>query len=68
MIAIVEAQDYSDMSRITADIVVAQLKEKPDSLLVLPTGNSPIGFFHALVKRAAGRQGRFSHRAVRDAR
>ncbi len=51
MIAIVEAQTYGDMSRIAADVVIAQLREKPDSLLVLPTGNSPLGLFRALVER-----------------
>ena len=51
MIAIVEAQDYDEMCRIAADIVVAQLKAKPDSLLVLPTGNTPVGLFRALVAR-----------------
>jgi glucosamine-6-phosphate deaminase len=51
MIAIVEARDYADMSRRAADIVVGQVKDKPNSLLVLPTGNSPVGLFRELVER-----------------
>jgi glucosamine-6-phosphate deaminase len=53
MIEVVEARDYDDMSRLAADIVVAQVKARPDSLLVLPTGNTPIGLFRVLVERQA---------------
>jgi glucosamine-6-phosphate deaminase len=51
MIAIVEARDYDHMSWLSADMVMAQVKAKPDSLLVLPTGNTPIGLFRELAAR-----------------
>ncbi len=63
MIEIVKAQTYGDMSRIAADIVVAQLERKPESLLVLPTGNSPLGLFGVLVERRLAGEADF-----RDAR
>lgn len=46
---LIEAADYTDLSRRAADIVIAQVKAKPDSLLVLPTGNTPLGAFRELV-------------------
>jgi glucosamine-6-phosphate deaminase len=52
---LVEAADYADLSRIAANIVLAQVKAKATSLLVLPTGNTPLGMFRALV--AAARRG-----------
>ncbi|MCB1488867.1 MAG: glucosamine-6-phosphate deaminase [Bauldia sp.] len=49
---ILEASDYADLSRKAADILLAQLRGKPDSLLVLPTGNTPLGLFRELVRAA----------------
>ncbi|MCB1500299.1 MAG: glucosamine-6-phosphate deaminase [Bauldia sp.] len=46
------AVDDADMSRRAAAMVVAQLRAKPDSLLVLPTGATPLGLFRALVAAA----------------
>jgi len=46
------ATDYDDLSRRAAAVVVAQLRTKPDSLLVLPTGATPLGLFGALVAAA----------------
>lgn len=52
---VVEAADYADLSLRAADIILAQIKAKPDSLLVLPTGRTPLGTFRAL--GAAHRRG-----------
>jgi glucosamine-6-phosphate deaminase len=46
------AADYDDLSRRAAALVAAQLQAKPDSLLVLPTGATPLGMFRALVAAA----------------
>lgn len=46
---LIEAADYDDLSRRTAEIVMAQLRAKPSSLLVVPTGRTPLGLFKALV-------------------
>ena len=43
--------DYEEMSRTAADIVAAQLKQKPESVLGLATGSTPVGMYAELVKR-----------------
>ncbi len=53
---LIEAADYEDLSRRAAEFVVAQLRAKPASLLVFPTGRTPLGLFKALVD--AGHCGR----------
>ena len=40
---IIRAKDYKDMSRKAANIISAQVILKPDSVLGLATGSSPIG-------------------------
>ena len=46
---IVETKDYNDMSRKAANIISAQVILKPDSVLGLATGSSPIGTYDQLV-------------------
>jgi glucosamine-6-phosphate deaminase len=43
--------DYSALCAAVADQVVEQLRSKPDSVLVFPTGNTPLGLFRELVSR-----------------
>ena len=43
--------NYEDMSCEAADIFAAQLKKKPDSILGLATGSTPLGLYAELVKR-----------------
>lgn len=38
-------KNYDEMSRAGADIVINQIKEKPDSVLGLATGSTPIGLY-----------------------
>ena len=47
---IIRAKDYNDMSRKAANIVSAQVILKPDSVLGLATGSSPVGTYDQLVK------------------
>lgn len=47
---IIEAEDYEDMSRKAAAILAAQVVEKPDSVLGLATGSTPIGIYKYLVQ------------------
>lgn len=47
---IIRAKDYKDMSRKAANIISAQVILKPDSVLGLATGSSPIGTYEQLVK------------------
>lgn len=49
---LLKADDYDDLSRKSAELVVEQLRAKPTSLLVLPTGNTPLGLFRQLVGAA----------------
>jgi len=43
-------KNYAAMSRAAADIVVATVKAKPNTVLGLPTGSTPIGLYAELVK------------------
>ena len=47
---IIRAKDYNDMSRKAANIISAQVILKPDSVLGLATGSSPVGTYDQLVK------------------
>lgn len=47
---IIEASDYRDMSRKAANIISAQIILKPDSVLGLATGSTPIGLYEQLVE------------------
>lgn len=47
---IYEAKDYQDMSRKAANILAAQVILKPDCVLGLATGSSPIGTYDQLVE------------------
>ena len=46
----IEASTYEKMSRIAANLISAQMILKPDSVLGLATGSSPIGVYDQLVK------------------
>ena len=47
---IYEAKDYQEMSRKAANILAAQVILKPDCVLGLATGSSPIGTYDQLVE------------------
>ncbi|MCR0567969.1 glucosamine-6-phosphate deaminase [[Clostridium] innocuum] len=42
-------KDYDALSRKTAEIVVDQIRRKPDTIFCLPAGGSPIGMYKVLV-------------------
>ena len=48
---IIKAKDYADMSRKAANIIAAQVILKPDCVLGLATGSTPIGTYKELIKR-----------------
>jgi len=48
---IIKANDYNDMSRKAANIISAQVIVKPDCVLGLATGSSPLGLYANLVER-----------------
>ena len=47
---IYKAIDYKDMSRKAANIISAQIIMKPDSVLGLATGSTPVGTYAQLVE------------------
>ena len=50
------AKDYKEMSEMAADIIGAEVLLKPDAILGLATGSTPIGTYEELVRRyEAGR-------------
>ena len=49
MLKILRTKDYADMSRKTANLISAQIILKPDCVLGLATGSSPVGAYMKLV-------------------
>ena len=47
---IIRAENYNDMSRKAANIIAAQVILKPDSVLGLATGGTPLGIYKQLVE------------------
>ena len=53
---IICAKDYKEMSEMAADIIGAQILLKPDAVLGLATGSTPVGTYEELLRRyEAGR-------------
>lgn len=48
---IYEAKDYQDMSKKAANIIAAQIIMKPDAVLGLATGSTPVGAYEGLVEK-----------------
>ena len=47
---IIRAKDYAELSRKAANIIAAQVILKPESVLGLATGSSPLGLYAELIK------------------
>ena len=47
---IIKAKDYNDLSRKAANIISAQIIMKPNCVLGLATGSTPIGTYKQLVE------------------
>ncbi len=48
---IIKTADYNEMSKVAANIIAAQVTLKPNCVLGLATGSSPIGTYKELVKK-----------------
>lgn len=48
---IIKAEDYNKMSRMVANYIAAQVTLKPNCVLGLATGSSPIGTYQELIRR-----------------
>lgn len=49
-IKLIIANDYNQMSQKAADIIIEQIKKKPNSVLGLATGSTPLGLYERLIK------------------
>ncbi len=47
---IIKVKTYEELSTIAADIIAKQIKEKPDCVLGLATGSSPVGTYRKLAE------------------
>ena len=47
---IIKARDYEDVSRKAANIIFSVMTEKPDCVMGLATGSSPLGIYKELVR------------------
>ena len=61
---IIETNSYEELSRIAADLVGAQVILKPDCVLGLATGSTPIGLYDNLIARC--KDGALDFSAVRS--
>ena len=48
---LIRAKDYQDVSRKAANIIAAQIQLKPDCVLGLATGSSPVGTYKELIAK-----------------
>lgn len=48
--------NYSEMVAVAADIFAKQISEKPDSVLCLATGSTPVGVYQNLIKKVENKE------------
>lgn len=48
---IIKTDDYNAMSRMAANYIAAQVTLKPNCVLGLATGSSPVGTYQELIRR-----------------
>ena len=48
---VIVTKDYEDLGRVAANIIAAQVTLKPESVLGLATGSSPISTYKNLIKK-----------------
>lgn len=61
---ICQVEDYAAMSRMAADLIATQIIEKPDCVLGLATGSTPVGAYAHLAERQG--RGELSFASVRS--
>lgn len=47
---IIIAKDYADLSQMAAEIIAGQIRAKPNSVIGLATGSTPLGMYRELIK------------------
>ena len=46
----IKVKTYAELSKRAADIILGQIRRKPDSVLGLATGSTPIGTYEELIR------------------
>ena len=57
---IINAKDYSEMSKKAAEIIIDEISKKPNLVMGLATGSTPLGIYQELVKAYKKRKINFS--------
>ena len=60
MIKVIVCENYDEISKEAAKLVKNQLNEKPDSILGLATGSTPVGMYKELIKMNKAKELDFS--------
>ncbi|GGE52347.1 glucosamine-6-phosphate deaminase 1 [Pullulanibacillus camelliae] len=47
---LIQTQDYAEMSRVAAEILIKEIKTNPQAVLGLATGSTPAGTYEALIR------------------
>ncbi|MFH1390908.1 MAG: PfkB family carbohydrate kinase [Candidatus Diapherotrites archaeon] len=50
LVEVVKVKDYNMVSKLSAQLIVEQLNQKPDSVISIAAGKTPIGLYKELVK------------------
>lgn len=56
----IEVSNYEQMSKLAAEIFAQQLADKPDSILGLATGGTPLGLYKEMIRRHQAEEFSFS--------
>jgi glucosamine-6-phosphate deaminase len=62
VLKLIVAENYQEMSQLAASMVAEQIKKKPDSILGLATGSTPLGMYQELIRM--NREGEITFRDV----
>ena len=47
---LIETKNYDELSHVAADMLISEIKAKPDCVLGLATGSTPIGTYDKLIE------------------
>lgn len=59
---IIISRDYDELSRVAADKVAGIVKSRPDAVLGLPTGSTPLGMYRELI--SMNKEGKLSFKKI----
>ena len=47
---VIQVDDYEDLSHLASELIISKVKQKPDAVLGLATGSTPLGLYRNLIK------------------